>query len=172
MAWASALSHIRFAAPGGVALVVALALVALLLMAAGIRDARSVEAKGRRRSLYALRCLSALVVWLYAVQPQWVAERIEQLPGRISVLLDASRSMLIRDGQHDRLSIASAALQRFYDDAHEKPALFTFGQDVTPIARAGLQQSQIVPRDDTRIGRAVSQLVNLQGPELGPRSHR
>lgn len=167
MAWASALSHIRFAAPGGLPLVVALGVLALLLMAAGIRDARAVTGAGRKRILYVLRCLSALAAWLFAVQPQWVAERIEQLPGRISVLLDASRSMLIREGQHDRLSVASAAVQRFYDEAHEKPALFTFGQDVTPIARPGLQASQIVPRDDTRIGRAISQLASIQGPELG-----
>jgi uncharacterized membrane protein len=160
-------SQLRFAVPFGVASVCVLAAVALLLIAFGYRELRGVEPPARRRGLFLLRVLSALMAVLCAAQPQWIVQRVEELPGRIAVLLDSSRSMLIRDGSQERLSRAVQAVQRFYDRAHEKPALFSFGQDAVAITRAQLDDKQLTPSDDTRIVRALQSLTNGQMPELG-----
>ena len=161
------MSQLRFAVPFGVPSVLVLAALALLLIALGFRELSGVEPPGRRRGLLALRVASALMAFLCAAQPQWIVQRVEELPGRIAVLLDSSRSMQIRDGGEDRLSRAVQAAQRFYDGARDKPALFGFGADAQPLARAQLDARQLTPGDDTRIVRALSTLTNGQMPELG-----
>lgn len=167
MAWYSPLSHWRFGVPGGPTVVAVLLALALLLIAAGVYEARALTSPARRRVLYALRIASGLMAFLYAIQPQWVVERSEQLPGRIAVLLDASRSMSIREGDHDRLSEAVRALTPFYDEAREKPALFTFGSDLAPLSRSDLDPARIVPRDDTRIARPLQAVTASQSQDLG-----
>ena len=137
------MSQLRFAVPFGVASVCVLAVIAVLLIALGYRELQSVEPPARRRGLFLLRVLSALMALLCAAQPQWIVQRVEELPGRIAVLLDSSRSMLIRDGSQDRLSRAVQAVQQFYDGARDKPALFSFGQDVAPLTRTQLDGKQL-----------------------------
>jgi uncharacterized membrane protein len=159
--------QLRFAVPGGQTSVVVLAALTLLLVALGVRELRGVRTASRRLVLALLRIATASCALLCAAQPQWVVERVEHLPGRIAVLLDTSRSMLIRDGKEDRLSRAVATIQHFYDDAREKPALFTFGQDLTPITRRSLDLGTLVPGDDTRIARAIRALSTGQAAELG-----
>jgi uncharacterized membrane protein len=166
MAWLAPLSHLRFALPAGPPLVAALGFLALILIGLGVYEVSSLS-PARRRALQALRIASGLMAFLYAIQPQWVVEHSEQLPGRIAVLLDASRSMSIRDGESDRLSEAVRAIAPFYDEAREKPALYTFGQDLAPLSRADLDPARIVPRDDTRIERALQAVGNAQAQDLG-----
>jgi uncharacterized membrane protein len=166
--------QLRLGVPGSWPIALVLLALAALLAIIGIREQRAIEAPGRRWLLHALRIGSLTVAWLYAVQPAWVAERIEQLPGRVAVLLDASRSMLVRDAadgvgvdrQDTRLAQAVRAVQNFYDRARDKPALFLFGRDPAPIQRPGLN-AEIVPRDDTRIERSISALAGGQAQDLG-----
>lgn len=162
--------QLRLGVPGGPAVALVLFVIACAVVGIGIREQRTLADPTRRRWLHALRVASAGVAWLYAVQPAWVAQRVEHLPGRLAVLLDASRSMLVHDGpasQETRLARAIGPLQRLYDAAREKPALFAFGQELAPLTRAGLQASEIVPRDDTRIEHAISTLVGGQAQDLG-----
>jgi MG2 domain/Putative glutamine amidotransferase len=162
----SGFAQLRFGVPGGPPLAAVLALIACALIILGIREHRALPAGGRRKLLHALRIASVCTALLYALRPEWVVQRVEQLPGRIAVLLDASRSMLVRDGSQERLALAVAAVQRFYDDALDKPALFAFGQDLAPLQRANLTAAELVPRDDTRIERAIATLA-AQSSELG-----
>ena len=71
------------------------------------------------------------------------------------------------------------------DAARKKPELFVFGGDVTPITRSTLEPSALAargnpqlpgvepasaalaPRDDTRIARALQELVQASPNELG-----
>jgi len=167
--------ELDFAVPGGATTALILGGVALLLIAWGLRELRGVQPRSRRHVLALLRVLGAFMAWLCASQPQWVVERIEQLPGRIAILLDTSRSMLVRDaGSEARLSRAIDAVRQLYDDTHatnqDKPALFGFGREVTPLMRSNLELKQIVPRDDTRIGAALRALAGgqtRQTPDLG-----
>ena len=119
----------RLGVPGGAWVAALLLLIAIAIVIVGLYEQRAIQAPGRRHTLQALRIASASVAFLYVVQPAWVSERVEQLPGRLAVLLDASRSMLVREGDDTRLSRAIALLQRFYDSAHDKPALFVFPTD-------------------------------------------
>ncbi|HEX4353806.1 MAG TPA: vWA domain-containing protein, partial [Polyangiales bacterium] len=159
--------QLRLGVPGGVWVAALLCVVAFAIIAVGLYEQRAIEAPGRRHTLQALRIASAIVALLYVVQPAWVSERVEQLPGRLAILLDASRSMLVRDGDDTRLSRALSSLQRLYDNARDKPALFVFGRELTPITRSGLALNEIVPRDDTRIERALNTLVGGQAQDLG-----
>lgn len=166
MAATTTLSQLRFAVPGGTPATIALALCAFVLIAFGIYELRSVENLAKRRALALLRLLSGLFALVCALQPEWVVARIEEIPGRIAVLLDSSRSMLIRDGDSDRLSHAVERLQQFFDRARDKPALFTFGHDVAPIARSALAPT-LVPSDDTRMLHALTSLQSDQAADLG-----
>ncbi|HEY2735080.1 MAG TPA: hypothetical protein VGI70_13885, partial [Polyangiales bacterium] len=148
--------QLRLGVPGGVWVAALLFALALAVVVIGLYEQRAIQAPGRRHTLQALRIASASVAFLYVVQPAWVSERVEQLPGRLAILLDASRSMLVRDADDTRLARAVSLLQRLYDNARDKPALFVFGRELTPIARNGLALNEIVPRDDTRIERALN----------------
>jgi uncharacterized membrane protein len=159
--------QLRLAVIGGPPTAALLLVIAGITIAIGIREHRTLQSAARRRSLNALRIASVTIAWLYAIQPSWVAQRIEQLPGRVAVLLDTSRSMLVRDTGESRLADAVVALQRFYDSARDKPALFAFGQDLSAINRARLSASELVPGDDTRIERAITTLVGGQAEDLG-----
>jgi len=159
--------ELRFAVPGGGSSALVLGVIALLLIALGFRELRGVRPAGRRLLLSLLRIASALCAFLCAAQPQWVTERLEHLPGRIAVLLDTSRSMLVREAGAPRISRAIDAVTRFYDEARDKPALFAFGRDATPLARAALDSKQLALRDDTRIGDAVRSLGTGQAADLG-----
>jgi uncharacterized membrane protein len=166
MASSTTLSQLRFAVPGGTPVTVVLAVVACALIAFGIYELRELESAARRRVLALLRMMSALFALVCAVQPEWVVARVEEIPGRIAVLLDSSRSMLIRYGDSDRLSHAIARLQGFFDQAKDKPALFTFGRDVAPIPRSALTTG-LVPSDDTRMLHALTSLQSDQGADVG-----
>ncbi|HET8939779.1 MAG TPA: glutamine amidotransferase [Polyangiales bacterium] len=166
MATSTTFSQLRFAVPGGTTAAVVLALCACALIAFGIYELRAVENVARRRWLALLRLLSALLALVCATQPEWVVARVEEIPGRIAVLLDSSRSMLIRDGDSDRLTHAVERLQQFFDRAQEKPALFAFGREVAPITRNTLSAS-LVPSDDTRMLHALTSLQSDQAADLG-----
>ncbi|HTU61384.1 MAG TPA: glutamine amidotransferase [Polyangiales bacterium] len=166
MVTSTTLSQLRFAVPGGTTVTVALAVIAVLLIAFGIYELRELESPTRRRMLALLRIVSAMFALVCAVQPEWVVARVEEIPGRIAVLLDSSRSMLIRDGDSDRLSHAVERLQAFFDSARDKPALFTFGRDVAPIPRSALTAG-LVPSDDTRMLHALTSLQSDQAADVG-----
>lgn len=166
MAQSTTLSQLRFAVPGGMVVTVVLAAVALALIAFGIYELRELESAARRRMLALLRIVSALFALACALQPEWVIARVEEIPGRIAVLLDSSRSMLIRDGDSDRLTRAVQRLQAFFDRAADKPALFSFGRELAPISREALT-SALVPSDDTRIWQALTSLQNEQAADIG-----
>jgi uncharacterized membrane protein len=163
----SSFAQLRFGVPGGTPLALVLCGLALLMIVFGIREHLTLAPGPRRTYLHALRCVSVLCALVYAIQPEWVVERVEQLPGRIAVLLDVSRSMLVRDDKDERLVRAIEAVSRRYDEAHEKPALFGFGQDVSTLARRQLTAAELPLRDDTRIERALSSLLGGQAPDLG-----
>ena len=159
--------QLRLAVAGGSGVAVVLLLVAVALVVVAFYEHRSLKSAARRRWLTALRVASLALAWLFAVQPSWVTQRIEQSPGKIAVLLDTSRSMLVRDGGESRLAQAVSAVQRFVDGSRDKPAIFGFGQDLTPLSRDQLSVSQIVPSDDTRIEHAIRELVANQSQDLG-----
>jgi uncharacterized membrane protein len=159
MVSSTTLSQLRFAVPGGTVVSVVLSIAALLLIAFGLYELRGVESALRRNALALLRIASGLLALTCALQPEWVVSRVEEIPGRIAVLLDSSRSMLIRDGDSDRLNHAVQRLQDFFDQAQEKPALYTFGRDVAAISRNALGNG-LVPSDDTRMLNALTTLQN------------
>lgn len=90
-------SALHFGNPGGgllgwvlVALFVALGLL-------GIREALRLPTPGKRILAATLRCATALLACLVAVQPQWVEQEVRQIEGRLAILLDVSRSMSVRN---------------------------------------------------------------------------
>ncbi|HKU42868.1 MAG TPA: glutamine amidotransferase [Polyangiales bacterium] len=163
--WAG--EHLRFGLSGGtLALGLALAVgVALLVLA--VYEQRKVTQPRRRQLLLGLRALSVLALLAFVLRPQWVGQRVEHVPGRLAVLLDVSRSMQVRDAGATRRERALDWLRKAYDAATKKPELFAFGAEVTPISRALLDSGNLPMRDDTRLGRALSELVHAQPEELG-----
>ena len=134
-------------------------LLAILLVALVVRELRALAAetrRERRRALLALRIATAATVWLLAVQPRWLEDRLERSTGRLAVLFDASRSMQVRDGAATRGAAASQLAARWRDGAGAAEAeVHTFGAVSRPSTLARVAEALDAREDDTRIGAAV-----------------
>jgi uncharacterized membrane protein len=163
--WAG--EHLRFGLAGGPIASWLVVISGLALIAYGIYEYRTVDRAGRRRLLILLRLLSVVALACFVLRPEWIGQRVEHVSGRLAVLLDSSRSMLVREGGSTRRDIALQWVKRAYDSATKKPELFTFGADIAPVTRSALEQGQLPTRDDTRIARAIEELVRAAPDELG-----
>jgi uncharacterized membrane protein len=163
--WAG--EHLRFGLAGGPVALWLVATVGLGLIALGIYEHRSVAKPSRRRLLTLLRILSVVALGCFVLRPEWIGQRVEHVAGRLAILIDASRSMLVREAGEPRRTRALEWVRKAYDASTKKPQLFAFGGDVTPISRAALDTGTLPTRDDTRIARALEELVRAQPDELG-----
>ncbi len=150
------MSGLSFAVPGGLVTVVVLALAFAALVAWAVRETRSLPAP-RRRVLRALRVLTALLAFACAVQPRFVRETVQEIEGRLVVLLDGSRSMTIRRGGESRWDEAMGALERWRRNG-DAAELVRFGSATSPIAWDELDEQE--PRDDeSRLRAALEELA-------------
>jgi uncharacterized membrane protein len=160
-------SSLRFGTPFGpwfaVVLTVAFGVVLLL----GARQAFKLQLARRRWTLVGLRCATVAGALLFALQPQWIVQRVQSVPGRLAVLVDASRSMLVRDLAPSRAQRALALVQRFRSESKLPFDLFAFGADAHAIKLADLDATQLVREDETRIKRAIERVSADLGEELG-----
>ncbi len=163
--WAA--SSLRFGTPGGpwvsALLIVAFGVVLLL----GIRQAARLPPGNRRLLAMALRVATALAAMMFALQPQWIAERVKSVPGRLAVLVDASRSMSVRDAAPSRAKDALDMLKRFRAESKLPFDLYTFGGDAHAVKLDDLDVRALGREDDTRIGRAVERVAAEGGEDLG-----
>ncbi|UJR79111.1 glutamine amidotransferase [Sandaracinus amylolyticus] len=158
--------------PGGVisALLIAAALVAVIVIGLrhlGVSDVR------RRRALIALRVATALAALLVAIQPTWSGERLDQRPGRLAVLFDASRSGIVRTGEEEdartRADEAEALAARWSGAQRERaPDVYTFGAALRPARLETLAEELAPIEDDTRLAAAIEAAAEgPAGDELG-----
>lgn len=148
----------------GAALLMAALLVVVVL---GVREHRTLAEPRRRWLLHGLRVLTALAAAVLMLQPQWLGQSVEQVQGRVAVLLDTSRSMSVRAGDSSRLDQAAQRLGTLLDAATDKPSLYAFGEGLTPLPRGALSQAQWSLSDDTRIEHALRGLAHGQDTGLG-----
>jgi uncharacterized membrane protein len=146
--------------PGGLVTALLIAVVLAVLVVREWRATAGESHRRRRHVLLGLRVLTALGVWLVAVQPRFVSERLEQRPGRLAVLFDASRSLRARDAEGTRAEAAAALAARFAaGPGAEAAEVYTFGATARPAALAGIG-ARLDPReDDTRLAEVVRQVV-------------
>ncbi len=116
----SGIAQLYLGVPGGfvTALIVGLVLLALI--------AAEWKAHGVGRFLI-LRILTATLIWLFAIQPKWQIEEARELPGRLAVLVDGSRSMNVRE----RAEQTRAALDAIPETADVD--LFSFSDELAPL---------------------------------------
>jgi uncharacterized membrane protein len=143
---------------------IALLFVALIVL--GVRQVRRLPSARQRAALIALRVLSALLALPFVLQPQWVAERLENVQGRIAVLVDASRSMAVRDVSPNRAQHALELLRGWQKQSKAQFDLYAFGADARSVKLAELDAAGLAREDDTRIQRAVERAVGDLGEEL------
>ncbi len=155
---------------GGVALLVAAAVVAVALSALTLTD----ERPGRGLLLLGLRAAGVLACLLTALEPTLELRQVTRVPNRVAVLVDASRSMEVRppDGGPSRAERAAALLDRaapelaaLQREGHDVD-LYTFGESLSPATAASLRQPPTA--DATRIGEALGELrARYAGRDLG-----
>jgi len=155
---------------GGVALLVAAAVVAVALSALALND----ERPARRLLLLGLRIAGVLACLLTALEPTVELRQITRVPNRVAVLVDTSRSMEVRppDGGPSRAERAAALLDRaapelaaLQRDGHDID-LYGFGENVSPATSASLHEPPAA--DATRIGEALGELrARYAGRDLG-----
>lgn len=160
-------SSVRLSNVGGGLVSALLVLAFIVLCALGVRQALRVQVATRRWSLLAMRLSTASAALLFALQPQCVAERVQNVQGRLVVLLDASRSMSVRDGGTSRAEREHELLERWGGDRDAPFDLYTFGRDAAPANAADLNAEQLASEDDTRIQRALERVAGDLGEDLG-----
>lgn len=160
-------SSVRFGNLGGAGVSVLLCITFAALCALGIRQAWRVPVPRRRLSLAGLRALTAAAALLFALQPQCVAERVQSVQGRLVVLLDASRSMSVRDNDESRARRALALLQSWRNRRDFPFDVYAFGGEARPVKAEALDAAALAREDDTRIQRALERVVADLGEELG-----
>src|SRR3954469_12400907 len=145
----------HFANPGGLWVSGLLLIGFALLIALGVRQALSVPLRERRVALVLLRVLSGALALLFALQPQWITERVQNVQGRLVVLVDASRSMSVRDVAPSRAQRALDLLRHWAGQSKQGFDVYAFGSDAHAVKLAGLDAAQLSQQDDTRIQQAV-----------------
>lgn len=158
---------VRFGNPGGPALSALLIGGCAILIAVGVRQALRHKALRWRWALIGLRVLTALCALLFCLQPEWVTERVQQVQGRLAVLVDASRSMSVLEAGKSRAQLAFDTISAFRRESGQPFDLYVFGSEARPIQFAALDASALAREDDTRIGRAVERVSAELGDELG-----
>ncbi|HEY4393043.1 MAG TPA: hypothetical protein VGP64_03230, partial [Polyangia bacterium] len=155
---------------GGVALLVAAAVVAVALSALTLTD----ERPARALLLLGLRIAGVLACLLTALEPTLELRQVTRVPNRVAVLVDASRSMEVRppDGGRSRAERAAALIDRaapelaaLQRDGHDVD-LYTFGETVSPATAPSLHATPT--GDATRMGEALGELrARYAGRDLG-----
>ncbi|MGD8858396.1 MAG: glutamine amidotransferase [Myxococcales bacterium] len=158
---------LRLGNPGGTTVGIALAVALLVVAAAGVPQTLRVQGTGRRIALLGLRLLGVLMAAMLALQPEWITERVENVQGRLAVLLDVSRSMSIRDGLQTRAGRARGLLSTLAADADVPFDSYGFGSELRPINLAELGEAGLAKDDDTRVQRALEGLAEDYGDDLG-----
>jgi len=155
---------ISFGIPGGVWTAGLLALAMAALIALSLRQLREEKRPRRRRALGALRVFTGVLAWAVAAQPSWLSERFEERPGRLAVLVDASRSMsLPREGESRR--DRAQALLDGWSDSEAPAAAFTFGERLEPADLDALSESLPAEADRSALGAALAELTQGDGRE-------
>lgn len=158
---------VKLGNPGG-PWVAGLLLIGFVCMALiGVRQVWSVQVTARRAALIGLRIATALAALLFALQPQWVSERVQSVPGRLAVLLDVSRSMSVRDVAPSRAQRALQLLQEWSRAGKPRFDLYTFGAEARAVKLSALEAGHIAFEDDTRIQHAIERVASDIGDELG-----
>jgi uncharacterized membrane protein len=160
-------SAVKFGNPGGPWVSASLICCFVALIFLGVRQVWRTPQPKRRAALIGLRVASGLAALLFALQPQWFAERIQRIPGRLVVLVDASRSMSVRDVLPSRAQRAYALLQEWSRDAKFPFDLYTFGADAHAAKLQALDPARLSREDDTRIAHAIERVASDMGEELG-----
>lgn len=150
--------------PGGWVTAAVLAILAIGAIALGVRELIG-EGRSRRRAvLLGLRVATAVAALLVAVQPRWTGERLQRGEGSLAVLVDASRSMIVRarpgeDGE-TRAAAAAKLLSRWSGQAGARRAsAWTFGASARPSDLATLGAAREAVEDETRIGDAIAEVA-------------
>src|SRR4051812_45495613 len=156
---------------GGVALLVAAAVVAVALSALALND----ERPARRLVLLGLRIGGVLACLLTALEPTVELRQVTRVPNRVAVLVDASRSMEVRppDGGRSRAERAAALLddarsaRAAWEEAGHRVDVYSFGEGLAPTTVEALRAAPPAA-DATRIGEALAELrARYAGRDLG-----
>lgn len=141
----------------------------IVVVVAARELARERESR-RRRGLLALRVVTALGALALATQPGWRVEQIEQIEGRLSVLLDGSRSMTIAEGGGaPRSDRARAVVERWASGSgRDRASSFSFGASVRPLTLAAAAEEYPALDDATGLADAIEHLLSgADGGDLG-----
>lgn len=153
------------AVPGGALTATLLAVLLAAAVFVTVWELRAEPRRTRRLTLIALRTLTAGLVWAVAVQPRWVAERFEEIEGRLAVLVDGSRSLSLPRGDAPRSARAQTLLARWAGE-RAPAAAFTFGSGLEPASLSRLGQRFAPDEDESRLGASLDALLGGD-PELG-----
>ncbi len=134
--------------------------LALVLIALSIREARTSVAAGRRAPLLVLRAVGVLGGTLLALQPIWLEPRVDVTPGRLAILFDGSRSMGVGDERRARVDAARDVARRWARAGGDaQVSTFVFDEDVRPGDLADLAEHLGAEGERTSLLDAVDDLA-------------
>jgi uncharacterized membrane protein len=152
------------AVPGGAGVALLLALAFAVLVGLDLRGLAGRVKRERVPGLAGLRVVSAVLVWLVAVQPTVRRDDVSEEEGRLAVLLDVSRSMEVRASSGRRRDELEALARGWMEGTDETPPpVFAFGA-TTRTSRLG--DPHPGRDDDTLLGAALESAIETD-PSIG-----
>lgn len=152
------------AVPGGTSAALMLALVFAVLVVLDLRALRGKVKRERFPLLAGLRGMSAVFVWLVAVQPTVRRDEVAEEEGRLAVLLDVSRSMEVQASDGRRRDELETLARRWMEGTEEAPPpVFAFGA-TTRTSRLG--EPHPARDDDTLLAAALESAIETD-PSIG-----
>jgi uncharacterized membrane protein len=174
--WRLALGGAAHLGRAGVALAIAVAVLAVVLSAVSLRDRTggAEPRRGRWLGLLLLRTGGVLACLMAALEPAIELRQIVHVPNHVAVLVDVSRSMEVRppNGGASRgeraADLVRRAAPRFaaWEQAGHRVDLYSFGEGLAPATPESLAHPPTA--EATRMGEALAEVrARYAGRDLG-----
>lgn len=132
-----------------------------------VRGAGGSLGRTRQGVVLGLRFLTALMLLGVAVQPRWTSRELEEIPGKLAVLIDGSRSMQVASGADSRAGVARGLLEGWAAEAEERGvSVYRFGARLEATTWEDASERRVASQDATELGTALEELIETE-PELG-----
>jgi uncharacterized membrane protein len=145
--------------PGGTPTVILLTLAALAIGAFGVREIWIRSNVRHRASLVALRLSTLVLGVLVCAQPSWTTERVLREQGAIAVLVDASKSMQVREGGATRAELARGWMKRVLGAGQDHAEVSFVGEGVRPAPGDAPWNRYAADESESALSAAVAQVA-------------
>lgn len=141
---------------GGLPVAVIVVLVTAVLVVLALRGGGPLRVR-------VLRVLTLVLACLVVLQPTWSRERVERSPGELAIVVDASRSMSVRDDGRTRFDRVKALMERWSGERRAaRAAVYTLSDEIVPSTFGAVAEAS-PDGQSSRIAATLTELADRGG---------